>query len=321
MDGMVNVTNLDALYEHGIRRAVIAIGVFDGVHLGHQKLIGELLEMGKAHDAVPVALTFHPHPRSVLKLPHPPPPLLFPREKKVALLGRYGVRAVVTIPFTLDFAALEPGEFIRDTLIAGRVELKGICVGREWRFGYQGRGTVGDLEGFAAAGHFDFRAVEELTLEGQPVSSTAIRRAIAAGRLEEAAAMLGRPYSISGVVGHGFHVATERLDCPTANILFESGVLPPFGVYAVSARVDGRDIPGAANIGYSPTFKYQSIPAPRIEAHLFDFSDNLYGRELELELLKYIREERDFSSPEALKAQIDNDIKQIRVFFASRNGV
>ncbi len=311
---VIEVTSLDALAAHGMQRVVIAAGVFDGVHLGHQLLLKEMLLLSQRKDAVPVAFTFFPHPRAVL-CPEKAPALLYPPEKKRELLASYGVRAVVTVPFTRQFAALAPEDFIKDTLISSRVELCGICVGSDWHFGAGGKGSARELREFAENGHFAFRTVDELHLHGQLVSSTSIRRALAAGRLDEAAEMLGRRYTLSGTVKSGHHIASTRLDCPTANLIPDGGVLPPCGVYAVRAKHDGKWFPAAVNIGFSPTFDYGDVKAPRIEVHLLDFHGDLYGSALEIEFMRYLREERSFASPEALKVQIGHDIEQIRHYF------
>ncbi len=315
-NGIINVTSLDALAEHGIHRVVIAAGVFDGVHLGHRKLIDELLVMSVRENAVPVAFTFYPHPRTILN-PDKAPELLVSPRKKAELMAELGVKAAVTIPFTRSFSEQEPDDFIRDTLIAGRVELCGICVGSNWRFGKNGSGTVDDLRKFAEAGHFAFASVEELYIDEQLVSSTAIRRAISAGRLAEAATMLGRNYTLSGSVGHGHRVATDKLSRPTANLQISYGILPPYGVYAVKVRHEGKEYPGAVNIGLSPTFEYDDVHSARIEVHILGFTENLYGQSLEIEFLDYLREERNFPSPEALKQQIEKDIEIIRKLFKS----
>jgi riboflavin kinase/FMN adenylyltransferase len=316
IDNIINTTSLDALAEHNITRVVIAAGVFDGVHLGHKRLIDELMLMSVNQNAVPVAFTFFPHPRSVLA-PEKAPELLLPPAKKIELLGELGVKAVVTIPFTRTFAEQSPEDFIRDTLIAGRVELCGICVGSNWRFGKNGSGTIKHLEDFANAGHFAFMAVEELLLNGELVCSTAIRRAVSSGRLADAAAMLGRNYTLSGNVIRGHHFATDKLSRPTANLQIAYGILPPFGVYAVKVRHEDGEYPGAVNIGLSPTFGYDDVIEPRIEVHILGFKGDIYGRKLEIEFMEYLREERNFTCIEALRAQIDKDINIIRKLFKS----
>lgn len=313
----LTVTSLGALAEHGIDRTVIAIGVFDGVHLGHRRLLTTLLKMAERHDAVPAAFTFFPHPRALL-FPDKAPTLLTTPEKKNDLLAAAGVRAIITVPFTREFASLEPEDFIRDTLISSRVRLNGICVGSSWRFGAQGRGNVENLRRFADRGHFDFEAVDELVLDGEAVSSTSIRRAIAAGRLEHAARLLGRPYSLIGKVVPGYHQAGDALRFPTANLEINCGVLPPYGVYAARVKYEGKEAAGAVNIGMSPTFNYSDLKHPRIEVHILDFHGNLYGQNIEVELLQYLREERGFPDTESLRRQIADDVSRIRALVTQK---
>jgi len=306
----INVTSLDALAENGINKICLAIGVFDGMHKGHQLLLKRLKKMARQHNSTPVALTFYPHPRAVLS-PENPPPLLVPPRKRIELLHFYGAEGVVTLSFSTAFANQSPLEFIRNCLHSSRVAIKGICVGKSWRFGAGGAGDVDLLHDFADRGHFDFEAVLELSLEDAPVSSTAIRRAVAAGLLERAAAMLGRPYSLCGTVGAGHHVAGAELEHPTANLQPRYGVMPPAGVYAANALINGKRFSAAVNIGISPTYNWAGDHMPRLEAHLIDFSRNIYGEQLEVELLDYLREERCFSSPAELKKQIEKDICQV----------
>ena len=170
---------------------------------------------------------------------------------------------------------------------------------------------------YARRRKIDFIACPEVRLNGEVISSSAIRRAIASGRLDAAEAMLGRPYRLVGKVEYGYGAATSRLDCPTANVSFSAGVLPPDGVYAAAAIRDGKAYPAAVNIGFAPTFGWKQA-VRRLEVHLLDFSGNLYGSELGVEFLSHLREERSFSSPEELKHQIGRDIARIRDFFARR---
>jgi len=299
-----DMTSLDALAGHGIRKTVLAIGVFDGVHRGHQRILSSLLDLASQEDATPVVLTFFPHPRQILQ-PDAPPALLLPPEKKVALLHRYGVQAVVTIPFTSDFATMPPEEFLEDCLFSSRVALRGICVGKEWRFGAEGKGGFELLSEYARRGHFKFEAIDELRDGENFVSSTEIRRAISAGLLEKAEEMLGRPYSLCGTVEGGNHIAGPELSCPTANLHIRYGVMPPNGVYAGRVSVDGKDWPAVAAIGIAPTLG-QALKQARVEVHIID----IYGRGIEIELLRRIREERCFPSLEELKKQIQEDIRQ-----------
>lgn len=300
-----------ALY--GITRTAVAIGVFDGVHRGHQKLLTELLTVSSELNAYPVVMTFYPHPRSLLT-PNPPE-LLYPPEEKVRLLHRYGVKAVVTVDFTRQFAALTPERFLSESVFAGTVPVVGICVGKHWRFGAKAAGNADFLDRMALDRQFLFRAVDELCMtDGQVVSSTAIREAVSFGNLALAEQMLGRRYSLFGTIVHGYHLAGAKLNAPTANLEIRHGVRPPNGVYAAFARLsDGKPVPAAVNIGTAPTFReqYGSIE-PRIEVHLLNgFGGDLYGQNMELELAGFIRPERQFENAESLKRQITEDISQI----------
>jgi riboflavin kinase/FMN adenylyltransferase len=315
----IEVNDLNALGDHGLRRVAAAIGVFDGVHRGHRHLLAELMAMAGEVKAEPVVLTFHPHPREILH-PHEPILMLVSREKKLELLHAAGIRAVVTLPFTRAFAALAPEDFLRSCLAAPRVTLVGLCVGSRWRFGADGAGDAATVDAYARHGHFAFRAVPEQMLNGQVVSSTAIRRAVTGGLLDDAATMLGRPYGIEGMVESGQQIAGPVLDCPTANLDVHHGIVPPAGVYAGYAVVAGQRQPAAIAIGAAPTFRHHRPDRPIIEVHILDFTGNLYGRRLEVEFVRHLREERCFSSPEMLRAQIIRDLAAIRRILADANG-
>lgn len=306
----VDVIAVSSLAGFGIRRAALAIGVFDGVHLGHQMLLGKLREMALELDAVPCALTFSPHPRQVL-VPEKAPPLLLDPERKSQLLHHFGMTGVVTLPFTREFASQTPDDFIANCLRSDTVEAAGIAVGANWRFGHGGSGGIADLERIAGAGHFRLAVVPELRIDGQVVSSTAIRRAVAGGLLEKASRLLGRNYSLSGTVIHGYRVASSELSHPTANLDIRFGVLPPNGVYAGLMHLDGNVFDAAVNIGECPTYRRCGAEV-RVEVHVLDFTGDLYGRRIELELLRYLREERTFGDSRALRQQIVEDIREIR---------
>jgi len=307
----IDVNSLESLAAFGIKRAVIAIGVFDGIHLGHQRLLDSLLRMSKKHNATPVALTFFPHPREVLR-PHSPPAQLIPQCEKIRILHEFGIKAVVTIPFTAAFAAMPPNEFIEKALKSRSVELSGICVGKEWRFGAQGSGNTNLLHAYSDKGHFDFEAVNELTTGGGKISSTSIRLAISGGSLDSAEEMLGRPYSLFGTVEAGRQVASDKLNHPTANLRIEAGIIPPNGVYAGFAVHNGRRYKSAIAIGTSPTFKHEFEGERRVEVHILDYDKNIYNEQVEVVLVKYIREERFFPDASELKTQIEHDVDAVR---------
>lgn len=307
----INVASIDDLAEKGIKQIAVAIGVFDGVHTGHQLLIKKLVEMAKDLKAVPVAMTFHPHPREILR-PDSPPVLLIPPEKKVELLHKYGAEAVVTVPFTKELSLMSGQGFMDKYLLGSNVRLCGICVGSKWKFGAGASSGVDFLKKTAYEKGFRFEGVGELIIDGKPVSSTQIRKAISGGRLDEAQKMLGRHYSLSGEVESGHRIAGEKLECPTANLKITYGVIPPNGVYAGMAMYEGKKYPAALAVGVSPTLTPLSERHQRIEAHLIDFHGDIYGRHLEVEFFRYMREERCFSSVEELKNQIKEDVKHIK---------
>jgi riboflavin kinase/FMN adenylyltransferase len=271
--------------------------------------------MSEKCGALPVVLTFFPHPRKVL-FPQEPPMLLVPNFRKIELLAGQGIHAVVTLPFTRQFAELSADEFLTDCLYAPDIEIAGICVGSKWRFGRGGEGNAETIHRFADIHGFLFDPVEELILNGAPVSSTRIRRAVSSGLLDDAAAMLGRNYSLSGTVVHGAAHGSSVLDCPTANIRISDGILPPDGVYAGYAFYDGIRYPAAVSLGKAPTFGEQRDTDSVIEVHLIGFSGDLYGEKMKIEFVEYLREVRCYSSTEKLKEQIKKDIAAVKQFVA-----
>ena len=306
----LNVSSLGELVENGITRVSIAIGVFDGVHCGHQILLEQLVEMARKNNSTPVAMTFYPHPRTILN-PQNPPPLLISPAKRINLLHDYGVEAVVTLSFSQSFAEQSPEEFIKSCLHSPDIDICGLCVGRDWRFGAKGVGKIDLLEKMAKEKNFDFTAVKEFVRNGDVVSSTSIRRVIAGGQLSDATEMLGRRYSLVGVVEKGHQDAAKDLNHPTANLNIQYGVMPPCGVYAARAFLNGKTYTAAVNVGVSPTYDRPGKREIRLEAHFLDFSDNIYGQMVEVELLEYLREERCFFSPSELKKQIEIDLERI----------
>ena len=311
MSECIHTVSLEALVNYGVTRIAVAIGVFDGVHLGHQLLLKRLKSMAERHNAAPVVLTFYPHPRKVL-FPNEPLSLLVPHQKKLELIAAENIRAVVTLPFSKEFSELSADEFLTDCLFAPDLTITGICVGSGWRFGRGGEGSADTIHRYADSHGFEFDPVEEFTLNSRTVSSTLIRRAVSSGLLDEAAEMLGRNYSISGTVIHGASDGSSVLDCPTANIAVTDGIIPPNGVYAGRGIVEGVSYPAAVSVGVSPTFSDKQRSHSDVEVHLLDFSGDLYGKHLEVEFLEYIREERCYSSFEELKKQIGKDLATVR---------
>ncbi len=273
----------------------VALGFFDGVHLGHQALLNE----------ADTAFTFDNHPATVLR-PDQAPALLTTFEERRALMEGLGKR-VVHRPFDRDFSALSPQEFAAEVL-RGQLGATRIVVGPNYRFGHKASGTPELLRELG----FEVVEVAPVVVEGQMVSSTGIRQLLAQGRPAEAAQWLGRPYSWEAVVAHGAQRG-RLLDTPTANLPVPAGkVVPALGVYLVQTTFDGHAYNGVANLGVRPTF---GTNEPLLEAHLLGFEGDLYGRKLRVDFVGRLREERKFDGLEALKAQIRADREQALQFF------
>lgn len=294
----------------------LAIGVFDGVHLGHRKLLDRVRDIAGELDAMPVALTFDPHPRAVL-FPSAPPVLLQDLAGRIRLLKEANMARTAVVDFTLDFAATPPEDFL-DLLFEQVPNLAAVGVGSNWRFGRNGSGNVALLAEYAAKRHFKLAAVDELVIDNEVVSASRIRRLIAGGKLNEAEKLLGYRYTLNGKVANGYGIAGTKLNCPTANIVPQAGVLPPDGVYSGIVTVEGRSYGAAVNIGVAPTYNRSADQCRRIEAHLLDFSGNLYGRSVSLALGEYLRSEQCFASEEALKKQIACDVEKIRCWVKNK---
>ncbi len=302
----------DELERENIPLGAVAVGVFDGVHLGHRKLLRELRLRAEEKNAVLAALTFVPHPRQVLGGDPGRVHLLIPVEERVRLLHEAGADIVLALNFTPEFSRLAPEDFLEKIFQPEKGRIAAIGVGANWRFGFRGAGNVELLEKWGRQCAVNCVAVPEMKIDGEVVSSSAVRRAVGAGNLELAIRMLGRPYALCGVISGGFEVAGKVLKHPTANILVKDGILPPDGVYAASIEVEGlgRAFPAAVNIGVSPTFAYGGAKR-RVEAHILGFSGDIYSRRARLCPLHYLRPERAFPDPEALKKQIEKDIDEI----------
>jgi len=288
----------------------LAIGVFDGVHLGHRKLLREVCDFARVSGALPVAVTFDPHPRAVLPGCHAPG-LLISLAERLRLLRENGMARSVVIPFTAAFSRTAPEAFL-DRLLHG-AEIAAIGVGAHWRFGAGGGGDVALLETRARRDGWKLLAVPELELDGATVSASSIRKLISSGALDKANRLLGAPYAYVGTVTPGYRVAGTHLDCPTANIVPKAGILLPDGVYAGFVIPEsGKRYPAAVNIGVAPTYGRAGGAERRIEAHLLDFSGDLYGQTVRFEPIRFLRAERKFASEAALKAQIAEDVAAIR---------
>ncbi len=286
----------------------LAIGVFDGVHLGHQAVISTSAQHARAANGTPVVVTFDPHPEKVLR-PKTAPHLLTATPHKIALIRDLGVAHLLIITFDKQFAATEPEEFVHE-LVEHSKSLREICVGHEWSFGKNRRGNLKLLNQFGARFDFGVVGIPPVTVNGELVSSTTIRKAVETGDLAKAAQMLGREYTVLGTVVSGDNRG-KKIGFPTANLSAHNEQFPPNGVYFAEAKLEGVIYPGVVNLGYRPTVDTRK--SERIlEIHLFDFDHDIYGKDLEVRFIRYLRPEKKFESVEALVRQIGLDVKQAR---------
>jgi len=286
----------------------VAIGVFDGVHLGHRSVLLRALADAQAGHGTVVAVTFDPHPAKVLR-PHKAPRLLTATEHKLRLFRDLGIETTLIIPFTVEFADMLSEDFVHQLHAACR-PLREICVGHQWCFG---RGRKGNLEMLGRMGDrlgYDEVGVPAVTVDGEVVSSTAIRAAVEKGDLDHVARLLGRRYSILGTVKRGDQIG-RSIGFPTANLSAHNEQFPPNGVYAVTALWRDRLLKGVVNLGVRPTVA--SATGERLlELHLFDFDQEIYGEDIEVTFLSCLRPEKKFPTLEALKAQITLDVAEAR---------
>lgn len=290
------------------RNIVVGLGNFDGVHIGHQRLIAGLVDMTAEIEGTPAVFTFHPHPQAVLH-PENSPPLLLTQEAKQDLMARLGVKVLLLIPFNLDFARLSPEDFI-ETVLHKELDARGVAVGYNYTFGFRGRGTPEMLEKYAGVYGYRLKIVPPVTLDGLPVSSTRIRGLLLEGRVEEAARFLGYyPFIESEVVEGARRGST--LGFPTANLnIAENLLVPANGVYSTKVYVNDEVYLGVANIGVRPTFQGQGR---NVEVHLLDFFQDLYGKKIKVQFTSRLRGEKRFCSPADLTRQIERDISQARI--------
>ena len=292
----------------------LAIGVFDGVHLGHQAVISAATSHARAADGTPVVMTFDPHPLKVLRPQHAPH-LLTATQHKIALIRDLGVEHLLVINFDRKFAATSPEEFVEELVMHSR-PLREICVGHEWSFGKDRRGNLDLLKRLGVQFDFSVVGVPPVLANGEVVSSTAIRQAVEKGDLAKAAEMLGREYTILGTVTHGDNLG-KKIGFPTANLSAHSEQFPPNGVYFADARVNGVLYYGVINLGYRPTVS--SGKSERVlEIHMLDFDRDIYGEDVEVRFMRHLRPERKFESLESLAQQIELDVRRARELSAAR---
>jgi riboflavin kinase/FMN adenylyltransferase len=293
--------SLDALDRTLYPKPVLALGNFDGVHLGHQAIFRQVLTRAQALGGTSMVFTFDPHPARVIN-PEKAPPLLTTFEQKMRLIAALGIGVGLRVRFTDTFARQPPEAFIRDILV-DQIGVRHLVVGYDCRFGHRRAGTAELLQEMAETYGYQVTVVPPITEAGMMVSSSNIRQLVTQGQVEDANRLLGRYYAVEGTVIKGFQRG-RTIGFPTANVDVINDVIPQTGVYAVRVEWQEKRYDGVANVGYNPTFANQALS---VEAHLFDFEADLYGESIRVEFLRKIRDERKFASVDDLTAQIARD--------------
>jgi riboflavin kinase/FMN adenylyltransferase len=291
------------------RGAVVSIGNFDGMHLGHQKILRAVVDRARQQQAVATVITFDPHPLKVLR-PAQAPPLVSTLQQRLEGFASLGIEAALVLRFDMNLAARSPEEFVQEFL-AGPLRAKEILVGGNFRFGHKQAGTAAVLQEMGARLGFSVEIIEPVVSNGEVVSSTAVRRAVSEGRAADAARLLGRPFALTGEIRRGEGRGRTIL-VPTLNLAPEQELLPKTGVYATETLVEGKLYRSATNVGFRPTFDGTGLS---VESHLFDFSEQRTAGRLEVRFRERLRDEKKFSGPEELKKQIAVDLEQARQFF------
>ena len=289
----------------------LTIGNFDGVHLGHQAMLAKLRDAAARHGVAPCVMTFEPHPREFFS-PDQAPTRLTSLREKLELIAAHGVEHAIVCRFNYEFAQHTAQDFIERTLVRG-LGVRWLQVGDDFRFGARRAGDFVMLKQAASQYGFEVEAMASVTLDGERVSSTAVRNALVAGNLSYAGRLLGRPYSISGRVVHGDGVG-KKLGFPTANMQMKHNRPPLTGIFVVElAGVGEHPLRGVASLGIRPTVKTQGPPV--LEVHVFDFDGDLYGRHVRVDFLHKLRDEEKYADLETLTRQIALDVENAKAFF------
>jgi riboflavin kinase/FMN adenylyltransferase len=289
-----------------VRGGAVSVGNFDGVHRGHARIVERLREQARRVGGPAVVFTFDPHPVRLLRPEQAPPPLTW-TDRKAHLLAELGVDAVIAYPTDEALLSLSARQFF-DSILRGLLDARALVEGTNFCFGHDRTGTIDVLRRFAEEAGVVMEAAEPITLDGDVVSSSRVRRLIAAGQIDEAAHLLTRPYRIRGMVTHGA-ARGSKLGFPTANLDAVDTLMPGPGVYAGRALAGGNAWPAAVNVGPNPTFGEQAM---KIEAHLLGYHGSLYGAPLELDFVSRLRDVRPFANVEELKMQLHHDIERTR---------
>lgn len=295
------------------RPAVLSVGNFDGLHLGHQKILRQVIERAEAQQAISGVITFDPHPLKVLR-PGQAPPLVETINQRMERFAAIGLEAALVLRFDRALAALSPEEFVRGVLVE-ELKAAAVLVGQNFRFGHRQEGNVETLTELGQRFGFSVQVVEPVVLDGEFVSSSAVRGAVAEGRVAHAVRLLGRPFALTGEIVRGAGRGASIV-FPTLNLAPEQELLPKVGVYATETRLEGQTYRSATNVGFRPTFDGTLLG---VETHLFDFSRQMTKGRLEVCFWERLRDERKFSGPAELRAQIAADLREVREYFRRRD--
>lgn len=296
-------------YPSGSRPAAVAVGNFDGVHLGHQQILRRVVETARARHLLAAVLTFYPHPTKVLR-PADASPLLMTLDQRLAAIAEIGLDAAFVIHFDAAFAAISPEDFV-SRYVVNTTSAHSVAVGANFRFGHRQSGDVNTLANLGRRLGFDVNSIAPVVVDGAVVSSTAIRKYVREGQVEAAAHMLGRPYALEGEICPGTGMG-RKLIVPTLNLTTQQELLPKLGVYATEVALNARKFNAATNVGMRPTFDGTHVT---IESYLLDFSENVASGPMTIRFLARLRDELKFPTPEALREQILADIEKVKKYF------
>lgn len=310
---MTVIRNIENIPDE-LHGAFVTIGNFDGIHRGHQQLFRTLIDEAAKQNRKTVVITFDPHPQKVLHPERRPFFLLTPLDEKIRLMEKSGIDAVLPITFTLKFARTTAEDFVR-TILWDKLRLSKLFIGYDYTFGKDKQGNADFLRSMGKELGFDVEEIVVVKEDETIASSTNIRVAICNGNVKLAHTLLGRPYNVYGTVVKGYRRGTD-IGIPTANIQSEK-VMPPRGVYAVIAELEGKKHQGVINIGYNPTFGNNQLS---IEVHLFDFHEDIYDKHIEILFIDRLRDEIKFESTEKLVKQIRSDIERARTILRTYDG-
>ncbi len=294
------------------RPTVLTLGVFDGLHLGHQLIMKTVVERARATNAVPTVITFEPHPRAVLH-PESAPPLLQTLDQKIEAMGVLGIEQTIVIHFDKAFSQIRAEDFLRDVVV-DRLQAKEVYLGRGFFFGHNREGNIDLLRSVSSRLGFVADEIPEVRLRGKRIGSTRIRELLSDGRVNLARRMLGRPYGVEGPVARG-DARGVALGFPTANVQPHNRVIPRRGVYVTATLIEGKWRRSVTNIGVRPTFGDTNEPS--VETHVMSWSGDLYGAVLRVRFLHRLRDEKKFGSIDELKAQIARDADRAQRYFES----